>query len=103
MISVIQEASFPNHEIKRGKRMKASASEKPGMNAPAIYRITVDGQLNSDWSDRIEGMNITHVSDDEKTTVLVGRLRDQAALSGVLNTLYELHLPVLSVNCLENG
>ena len=34
-------------------------------------------------------------------TVLVGRLRDQAALSGVLNILYELHLPVLSVECLE--
>jgi hypothetical protein len=34
-------------------------------------------------------------------TTLEGYLRDQAALFGVLNTLYELHLPVLSVECLE--
>jgi hypothetical protein len=30
-------------------------------------------------------------------TTLVGQLRDQAALFGVLNNLYELHLPILSV------
>jgi len=34
-------------------------------------------------------------------TVLSGRLADQAALIGVFNTLYELHLPVLSVECLR--
>ena len=50
-------------------------------------------------------MNITEVqrSDRENETILVGRLADQAALSGVLNTLYEQHLPVLSVDCLEEG
>ncbi len=36
-------------------------------------------------------------------TILVGRLADQAALSGLLNGLYELHLPVISVECLESG
>jgi hypothetical protein len=39
--------------------------------------------------------------DGQATTVLEGRLADQAALSGVLNTLYELHLPVISVECLD--
>jgi hypothetical protein len=34
-------------------------------------------------------------------TTLVGQLRDQAALIGVLNSLYELHLPILSVVHLE--
>jgi len=34
-------------------------------------------------------------------TTLEGRLLDQAALAGVLNTLYELHLPVLEVKCLS--
>jgi len=74
-----------------------------GMNSPAIYRIKVEGLLNADWSDRIEGMNITEVTGQGRSTVLVGRLQDQAALAGVLNTLYELHLPVMSVDCLENG
>ncbi len=35
--------------------------------------------------------------------VLIGRLVDQAALAGVLNALYELHMPVLSVDFLEDG
>ncbi len=75
------------------------------MQGPAVYRICVQGQLAADWSDRLEGMNITR-SDKPgggARTVLVGRLPDQAALSGLLSTLYELHLPVLSVECLEIG
>jgi hypothetical protein len=34
-------------------------------------------------------------------TTLTGDLDDQASLAGVLRTLYELHLPVLSVECLN--
>jgi hypothetical protein len=30
-------------------------------------------------------------------TTLDGELRDQAALAGVLNAIYELHLPILMV------
>jgi hypothetical protein len=30
-----------------------------------------------------------------------GELSDQSALAGVLNTIYELHLPVISVKCLN--
>ena len=36
-------------------------------------------------------------------TTLFGELSDQAALAGVLNTLYELHLPVFSVERLAAG
>lgn len=35
--------------------------------------------------------------DYKQVTTLVGTLVDQASLSGVLNTLYELHLTLLSV------
>ena len=34
-------------------------------------------------------------------TTLEGELSDQAALVGVLNTLYEMHLPVLLVKRLK--
>ena len=34
-------------------------------------------------------------------SVLVARLIDQAALSGLLNALYEFHLPLISVECLD--
>jgi hypothetical protein len=73
----------------------------PTMSGPAIYRIRVRGRLDAALSDRLEGMRIENLArDDGKIeSVLEGRLLDQAALSGVLNTLYELHLPVMSVDC----
>jgi len=78
---------------------------QPTMKEPAIYRIRVRGHLDAKWSERLEGMNITEVRHSEKDdeTILVGRLADQAALAGVMNTLYEQHLPVLSLDCLEEG
>jgi hypothetical protein len=42
-------------------------------------------------------------SDGKVETILEGYLPDQSALCGVLNTLYELHLPVLMVECLETS
>jgi hypothetical protein len=72
-------------------------------DGPALYRIRVLGQLSARWSDRLEGMAITVFSADTgpRVTSLVGELSDQADLAGVLNTLYGLHLPVLSVECLN--
>ena len=68
-------------------------------DSPATYRISVQGRIPTKWSDRLEGMTITEGSADSgpPVTTLLGELSDQAALSGVLNTLYELHLPVLRV------
>jgi hypothetical protein len=71
---------------------------------PATYQIVVQGRIDQSWSDRLEGMAIylTPVEVEPPATTLVGELSDQAALAGVLNTLYELHLAVLSVKRLEN-
>jgi hypothetical protein len=71
------------------------------MRSPAVYRVRVQGTVPLDWSSILMGMNITVSSGDEST--LVGRLPDQAALSGVLSVLYERQYPVLSVQCLELG
>ncbi len=70
---------------------------------PATYRIIVQGRIAPELSDRLEGMSI-RVGPPEKNnpiTTLEGELSDQAALAGVLNTIYELHLLVLSVECLN--
>jgi hypothetical protein len=63
------------------------------------YRITVQGTLPAGWTDRLAGMTPTPGSDagGEPVTHLAGWLRDQAALAGVCSTLYELHLPIVSV------
>ena len=59
----------------------------------------MQGRIPARWSDRLEGMTITEGSPEAEppVTTLLGELSDQAALAGVLNTLYELHLPVLTV------
>ena len=73
------------------------------LETPATYRIRVQGRLDESWSDRLGGMVITSAftADKEPMAILVGHLIDQAALAGVLNALYELHLPLLSVECLD--
>jgi hypothetical protein len=67
---------------------------------PATYRIEVEGHLAESWSDRLVGMRITARKrlDQTTVTILVGRLRDQAELVGVLNSLYDLHLSILKVD-----
>jgi len=66
---------------------------------PAIYQINVQGRIDPEWSDRMAGMKIYKSSEqpDLPITTLDGELSDQAALLGVLNSLYELHLPIISV------
>jgi len=69
----------------------------------ANYRIKVQGLLNENWSGRLGGMMITRsvVGDGSYETTLSGRVRDQAELIGVLNSCYELHLPLLSVEIMS--
>ena len=81
--------------------IRAMQTSHATMQGPAIYQIRVQGIIPLDWSSRLMGMNITLSREDEST--LVGRLPDQAALSGVLSALYDQQYPVLSVECLEVG
>jgi hypothetical protein len=67
---------------------------------PAEYEIRVRGKIKTGWSDRLEGMTASLETRPDGTTEtkLVGELRDQAAVMGVLYTLYEQHLELLSVS-----
>ena len=70
---------------------------------PAIYKITVDGVLKESMSEKIAGLqvNVDRSKPGDPVSVLVGRMEDQAALSGVLNTIYENHYSIISVNMLD--
>jgi hypothetical protein len=70
---------------------------------PVTYRIEVEGHLAESSSDCLAGMRITvgERLDQTTMTTLVGRLRDQAELSGVLNSLYDLRLPILKVEVVK--
>ena len=71
---------------------------------PADDRIEVEGHLDESWSERLAAMRIAtrKRADQSSVTTLIGRLRDQAQLSGVLNSLYELHLPIVNVETVED-
>ena len=68
------------------------------MDKPSDYRIKVRGIFPNSWSDRMGDLKIVETTTEGVT--LEGRLSDQAALAGILETLYELHLPILEVICL---
>lgn len=72
------------------------------LDSPAVYVIRIQGHLDKSWSERMSGATIQVYSQPPTApvTVLTGEFRDQAALAGVLNTLYDLGLPLLSVECL---
>jgi hypothetical protein len=72
------------------------------LDQPAIYRIRVYGTLDARWSERMEDMRITHSAMTLNQTVLTGKLTDQAALFGVLNSLYTLGMFLLQVEHLES-
>jgi hypothetical protein len=73
------------------------------IDQPATYRILVAGYLDKNWSNRLGGLTISiNTEDDDKLiTMLSGALIDQAALFGVLKALYDMRLPLLSVECVE--
>lgn len=72
---------------------------------PATYRIKVEGLLDESWSDRFAGMQIEsrNRADQSVVTCLIGRVMDQSELSGVLNSLVEMHLPILLVEHLPEN
>jgi hypothetical protein len=82
-----------------------SYSRRSAFDNPAIYSITVQGWIGEDQADRLAGMKITVIipEGERPVTTLLGELRDQAALAGVLDTLYGWHLPVLSLQRLSGG
>jgi len=67
---------------------------------PGNYRIRVLGSLEESLYRRLGNFRITtdRLKDQESSvTDLLGSVRDQAELSGILETLYDLHLTILLV------
>ena len=71
------------------------------MHTSAIYTIRFVGILDESWSGRLDGLTVSTVKEPDQgpVTALEGPLVDQAALFGVLNALYDMLLPLLSIEC----
>jgi hypothetical protein len=63
------------------------------------YRVVVDGELSDDVGRAFEGMSLSR---ENRTTVLVGTMRDQAQLQAVLQRIWDLGLTLLSVRALDD-
>ncbi len=85
--------------------MNATLPSHLTFDSPATYQILVHGSIAARSTEYLEGMSIRQLapSGEPPVTALEGELLDQAALAGVLNTLYDMHLPVVSVQCLRAG
>jgi hypothetical protein len=65
------------------------------LDEPAVYRIVVQGTLDTRWVEWLEGFAIDSQTDD--ATTLVGPVADQSALYGVLLKVHTLGLLLLRV------
>ena len=65
-----------------------------------FVEICVKGQLDSKWSQWLEGFEVRLLENGEM--ILFGPIVDQASLMGVLNKLGRLNLTLLSLNEVQN-
>ena len=78
-------------------------SKQLAFEKPAKYNIRIQGSLEERYSDCLGDMRITVRKGKEQSpvTILSGQVRDQCELIGILNSLYELHLPLLSIELIN--
>jgi len=58
--------------------------------------IRVEGHLDLTWAEWLDGFNLVHIEQDE--TILTGKVKDQAALYGLIAKLRDLGVKLISVN-----
>ena len=58
--------------------------------------IRINGEIDENWSYWFGGFSIRHNTQGE--SIMVGRVRDQAELRGILSKLADLGVELISVN-----
>jgi hypothetical protein len=72
-----------------------------GKNGKApVYQVRIQSQLDRSWSAWLGGSTISPQPDGQ--TVLYVSAEDQAALWSLLGKLWDLGLPLLSVQCIDD-
>ncbi len=70
-----------------------NSESDPGQ--PLVYQIRIKGHLGRQWTGWFGGLTLT--LEDNGETLLTGPVVDQAALHGVLRTVRDVGMPLLSV------
>jgi hypothetical protein len=71
------------------------------LTTPAAYRIRVRGQADKNWNEFFNdfAVEVATLSGQSGETILRGRVRDQAALLGMLHCLHYYGTTLVSVEC----
>jgi len=82
--------------------LKGMAQHKLTMHETAVYRIRFQGTFDESWLEYLGADWTIQFNDDctAVTTTITGVMGDQAALIGLLCSLYDVGLPLLEVECL---
>jgi hypothetical protein len=85
--------------------MDDGITRKLALDGRAPYCIMLQGVLDSSWADELGGMTIEHTREpgEPPMTAMTGEVVDQAALVGILNLVYNLGYPLISVSYLGEG
>lgn len=76
--------------------MPGASGPGPDPDRPTVYRVRVRGHLDDGWADRREGLAVTREATGD--TVLTVPVVDQAALHGLLRTLRDVGVALVSIN-----
>jgi hypothetical protein len=76
--------------------MEKEMSDAEQKDPSEIYKIKVQGHLDTKWAEWFYGMTITHEPDG--ATTLYGPLPDQIVLHSVLDRIRDMNLQLISVN-----
>ena len=71
------------------------SARTPGLGDTGGYAIRTQGRIDERWSEWFEGVTLAHEADG--TTVIRGRVADQAALHGLIQKVRDIGLPLVSV------
>jgi hypothetical protein len=88
------------HQVRPYVRL-VSTDDRTNETPARQYEICVSGHLGSRWTAWFDGMSLT--AEDDGTTVIRGTVVDQAALHGLLHTLRDLGITLLSLNPLVHS
>jgi hypothetical protein len=78
------------------------AKKKLTLDSPARYEIRIQGTLDESWKEYLNAvsMEVQNQPNEPPVTIAICEFIDQAALTGALSYIYNMGLPLLSVECI---
>ncbi|MBE0409636.1 MAG: hypothetical protein IBX69_07885 [Anaerolineales bacterium] len=63
------------------------------------YQITVNGEIDPGWSDWLGCLSVRSFTtrNGKRLTLLTGTIPDQTALRGIMNSIWDLNLELVSI------